>query len=111
MLFKSIVGLSAVLSLVIADKLFEPGTTVTKESLRGLNIDPPATAQLTSVYYARGIRYHECVPSHPVHLKWYNVQTTATLYTTPNMKPTTEVGTMSFAPMNLTNAHPNSESR
>ncbi|CAO3684789.1 unnamed protein product [Umbelopsis vinacea] len=108
---KSFVALSAIVSLVTADPLFEPGTTITKESLSGLNIDPPSTAKLTNVYYAKGIRYHECVPSHPVHLKWYNVQTTATLYDEYPHKKSTEVGTMSFAPMNLTRSEPNSESR
>ncbi|KAH8548267.1 hypothetical protein BGW37DRAFT_507277 [Umbelopsis sp. PMI_123] len=111
MLFKSIVSLSAIISLVAADQLFEPGAAINRDSLTGLNIDPPATANLIAIYYAKGIRYHECVPTHPVHLKWYNVQTTATLYDKPFSEDATEVGTMSFAPMNLTHTEVNSESR
>jgi hypothetical protein len=111
MLFKSIASLSAIASLVAADNLFPPGTTVNRNSLAGLNIDPPASASLVGTYYAKGIRYHECVPTHPVHLKWYNVQTTATLYDQPNVDEAIEVGTMSFAPMNLTRTEVNSESR
>ncbi|KAI8576977.1 hypothetical protein K450DRAFT_254504 [Umbelopsis ramanniana AG] len=111
MLFKSIASLSAIASLVAADNLFPPGHTVNRNSLAGLNIDPPATANLIGAYYAKGIRYHECVPTHPVHLKWYNVQTTATLYDQPNVDNAIEVATMSFAPMNLTKTEVNSESR
>ncbi|KAG2175811.1 hypothetical protein INT44_000289 [Umbelopsis vinacea] len=111
MLFKSIASLSAIASLVAADNLFPPGHAVNRNSLAGLNIDPPATANLVGTYYAKGIRYHECVPTHPVHLKWYNVQTTATLYDQANVDTAIEVATMSFAPMNLTRTEVNSESR